>query len=79
MLTVAQLPPDWQRLSQPQPTAALGQAWLAAGRSLALRVPSVLVPQEYNLLLNPVHPEFREVSLVGEPEPFQFDERLRKG
>lgn len=78
-LTVAQLPPDWQRLSQPQPTATLGSEWLQAGRSLALRVPSVLMPQEHNLLLNPVHPDFGQVRLVGEPEPFQFDERLRKG
>jgi RES domain-containing protein len=43
-----------------------------------LRVPSVLVPQEHNLLLNPAHPEFAQVRLAAEPEPFFFDERLRK-
>ena len=74
----ANLPTDWQRLTQPLPTAVLGHAWLQAGRTLALRVPSVLVPQEHNLLLNPAHPEFAQVRLAAEPEPFFFDERLRK-
>ena len=72
------LPADWQRLTQPLPTAALGHAWLQAGRTLALRVPSVLVPPEHNMLLNPAHPEFAQVQLAAEPEPFFFDERLRK-
>ena len=77
-LTAADLPADWQRLTQPLPTAALGHQWLQAGRTLALRVPSVIVPQEHNLLLNPTHPEFAQVRLASEPELFSFDERLRK-
>lgn len=77
-MTLADLPADWQRLTQPLPTALLGHAWLQAGRTLALRVPSVLVPQEHNLLLNPAHPEFAQVRLAAEPELFRFDERLRK-
>lgn len=79
LLLPADLPADWQRLSAPQPTAAIGQRWLESGRSLVLRVPSVLLPQEHNLLLNPAHPEFSQVKLAAEPEPFHFDERLRKG
>lgn len=77
-IALTELPTDWQRLTQPLPTAVLGHAWLQASRSLALRVPSVLVPQEHNLLLNPAHPEFAQVRLAAEPEPFFFDERLRK-
>jgi RES domain-containing protein len=77
-VALSDLPPDWQRLSQPLPTVALGHAWLQASHTLALRVPSVLVPQEHNLLLNPAHPEFAQVRLAAEPEPFFFDERLRK-
>ena len=77
-LLPADLLADWQRLTQPQPTALLGHAWLQAGSTLALRVPSVIVPQEHNLLLNPAHPEFGQVRLAAEPELFTFDERLRK-
>ncbi len=76
-LTVADLPPDWRRNGQPQPTALLGDAWLAAGATLALRVPSVVVPEEHNLLLNPAHPEFAQVRVL-DAQPFHFDERLLK-
>jgi RES domain-containing protein len=38
-------------------------------------VPSVIVPQERNVLLNPAHPDFRRIRL-GAPEPFSFDPRM---
>lgn len=76
-LPLADLPDNWRQQGQAYPTALLGHAWLQAGRTLALRVPSVIVPQEHNLLLNPAHPEFAQVRLASEPEPFHFDERLR--
>lgn len=69
-LLVADMPPDWRRTRSLQPTASLGHAWLEAGTTLALRVPSVVVPQEHNLLLNPAHPEFTQVKLAAEPELF---------
>jgi len=77
-LTVADMPPDWRRTGLLQPTALLGHAWLKSGTTLVLRVPSVVVPQEHNLLLNPAHPEFTQVKLAAEPELFFFDERLKK-
>jgi len=77
VLAPEDLPADWQRLSMPQPTATIGHAWLQSGRSLALQVPSVVMPQERNLLLNPAHPEFLRVRLL-DAQPFHFDERLRK-
>ena len=77
-LVAADLPADWRRTGLPQPTALLGHAWLEGGSTLALRVPSVIVPQEHNLLLNPAHPEFAQVRLAAEPELFFFDERLKK-
>ena len=52
-----------------------GRAWLDDGSALALVVPSVIVPQETNYVLNVQHPQFAQVQL-GEPEPFSFDERL---
>jgi RES domain-containing protein len=53
----------------------VGDAWLAARTHAALSVPSVLVPQERNLLLDPAHPRFSEVR-IGAPQPFRFDDRL---
>ncbi|MDB6167136.1 MAG: hypothetical protein JWQ83_2276, partial [Lacunisphaera sp.] len=40
-----------------------------------LRVPSVVVPGEFNYLLNPAHPKFAKIK-VGKPETFSFDPRL---
>ncbi|HEX8349994.1 MAG TPA: RES family NAD+ phosphorylase [Hymenobacter sp.] len=76
---VAALPADWQAYPHAAVTITWGSRWVEEQRTLVLRVPSVLVPQEFNLLLNPAHPDFRKVRRVGEPEPFQLDERLRKG
>jgi RES domain-containing protein len=42
---------------------------------VALRVPSVIVPGEFNYLLNPAHPQFASVK-IGKSEPFLFDPRL---
>lgn len=52
-----------------------GGRWLRDGRQLAVRVPSVVIAQEYNILLNPAHPLYG--SMVWSlPQPFYFDPRL---
>ena len=56
-------------------TRAIGGRWIEELRSVALRVPSVLVPVEHNLLINPAHPDFQEL-LPEPPLPFSFDARL---
>jgi RES domain-containing protein len=52
-----------------------GGDWLRGGEQLGLVLPSVVVPQARNLLLNPLHPAMAKVALVHQ-EPFQLDERL---
>jgi RES domain-containing protein len=52
-----------------------GSRWFSATRSACLRVPSVVIPEEHNLLLNPAHPEFSRIK-PGIPAPFGFDSRL---
>jgi len=39
-----------------------GSAWIAAGRSAVLRTPSVIVPEEENILINPAHPDSARIS-----------------
>lgn len=70
-----ELPADWRAWPHPASTQALGARWLDEQRSVALEVPSAVVPRERNVLLNPLHPCFREVA-AGEPEPFPLDPRL---
>lgn len=54
---------------------AAGDAFLRAGAALALRVRSIVVPQEWNLLLNPAHPAMAQVALAA-TDPFALDPRL---
>jgi RES domain-containing protein len=74
-LDVSTLPPDWR---SPEPRAAtqdIGSDWQSIARSAALLVPSVLIPQEHCVLLNPEHPDATRV-MVGYPQVFDFDNRL---
>ena len=57
-------------------TQAIGMRWLASNSSLGLWVPSFVEPAENNLLLNPAHPDYADVKLVMEKNPFIFDPRL---
>jgi RES domain-containing protein len=56
-------------------TIAVGDAWFDERRSAALRVPSILIPNAWNILLNPHHPNALQAHVVG-LEPFDFDPRL---
>jgi RES domain-containing protein len=70
------LPKDWQADPPPPSTAAIGDEWAESQTSLALAVPSIVIPQQLNLLLNPAHPEYRAVAERSTSLPFAFDHRL---
>lgn len=69
------LPPDWRENPPRKSTMEIGDDWLQAGSQLALRVPSTIIPEETNLLINPLHPDFSKISL-SPPSIFHFDQRL---
>lgn len=72
-----QLPTDW-RQSPPMPAAKnIGTDWAKQVKSAILRIPSVLVPAQYNFLLNPNHHDFRKIRIVTS-KPFDFDPRMWK-
>lgn len=77
-LAPRELPKGWDMNPPGEATRSLGTAWCQGHSSVALRVPSVLVPGEFNVLLNPRHPEFRRVRL-GAAEPVRIDRRLIRG
>ncbi|HEY1434359.1 MAG TPA: RES domain-containing protein [Thermoanaerobaculia bacterium] len=66
---------DWRRHPAPESLSRLGAEWLERRETVALSVPSAVVPRERNVLLNPAHPDFRHVR-VGAPDAFSFDPRL---
>ena len=71
-------PANWRDNPAPPEVIALGQEWLAAGSSTVLDVPSAVVAEERNFLLNPRHSHFAQVTLL-KPRRFAFDPRLSGG
>ena len=72
---IADVPADWRTPVAPVSCQRIGDEWVAGGRSVGLLVPSVLIPDETNLLLNPRHAEMASVEVVR-VERFVFDVRL---
>jgi len=78
LLDPARLPATWRDYPAPDETAAIGTAWARRGERLGLLVPSVVLPDEKNVLLNPGHSRFQELKITA-GEPFSFDPRVWKG
>jgi RES domain-containing protein len=69
----------WRDHATPPPEGQeVGDRWVRRGETLGLVVPSVIIPSEENLLLNPVHPHMADVRVVSVTR-FQFDPRLLLG
>ena len=75
-LTAADLPEDWRRLNNTL-LRDRGMRWLQGARTAVIIVPSAVIPQENNCLLNPLHPDFARIRL-HKPEPFALDPRMWK-
>lgn len=69
-------PTDWRVDPAPSSTAVIGDSWLASQSSLALAIPSVVVPRETNYLLNPWHPDFVDRVAGAREVDFIPDRRL---
>jgi RES domain-containing protein len=69
------LPDDWRDYPAPAGLTSIGRRWLDAGATPVLSVPSALIPEERNYVMNPGHADFRR-CVVGLPAAFSFDPRL---
>ena len=77
---IAQLDPaalqkGWDAPEEGKASTDVGDAWFDAQVSVGLRVPSAVLRGQFNVLLNPLHPDWEQVAL-GELEAFLFDARL---
>jgi RES domain-containing protein len=68
---------DWKSFANIPFTQELGDKWVKDASSAILRVPSVIVPEEHNYILNPAHEDFKKIKYIGN-EPFQFDSRIKE-
>lgn len=69
------LPPQWNKYPEQNILKQLGNNFLKEGKYLFLKVPSALVKEEFNYLLNPMHAKSSQVKIVSK-KVFSFDERL---
>ncbi len=74
-LSLIELPRDWKSIPHAHSTQLIGDNFVTQGIYAVLKVPSVVVQDEFNFLLNPLHPAAREIVIRG-IEPFNFDGRL---
>lgn len=69
------LPKDWNQLPYSAGSRLIGDHWVRQGSSLAMLVPSVVLPAERNILINPGHALFGQIR-ISDPETHCFDRRL---
>ena len=78
-LTPDQLPAQWAARPPDRSTILIGMEWLRQRETVALRVPSVMLPygKAWNIVLNPDHPDFVGVQLI-EVIALPLDSRLKQ-
>jgi RES domain-containing protein len=70
------LPSAWDAALPSLSTKEIGTKWVGEGATAVLSVPSAVIPNERNYLLNPKHPDFALIKF-RDPQPFVFDPRLK--
>jgi RES domain-containing protein len=70
------LPEDWKEYPAPASLRKIGDRFIAEARAAIMLIPSVLVPQENNVMLNPLHPDTARMVRQRRLVPFVYDRRL---
>lgn len=71
------LPADWAELPSPASAQEFGRHWLEAGEQLVMLLPSAIIPESTNALINPRHPAYQDIKLEIVRD-FTFDARMFK-
>lgn len=74
--TEKSVPVGWDALPAGKVSLDLGDAWVRGGASCILQVPSAIVPEESNLLINPAHPTITRIRAV-KVRKWQYDSRIK--
>ena len=72
---IKKLPANWRVTPPPAETMEIGDRWVQERRSAVLALPSAICPDDTNFLLNPEHPDFKQIR-IHSPINFDFDPRL---
>lgn len=74
-IQVKDLPAHWRTITLSPFLQEIGNQWINENKYLIMKVPSVVIPEEHNYLINPAHKAFDNLKSV-KPKPFRFDKRL---
>lgn len=75
-ISLNELPKDWKEFDQMPFTQSLGEQWIKANRTAVMEVPSSIIEEEVNYLINPNHVDFKLIELI-KTDPFVFDQRIK--
>jgi RES domain-containing protein len=76
-LGIGELPANWRTYPAPERLAAIGTTWVSSLESAVLIVPSCVIPEEKNWLVNPRHPDARRIR-IEKKTTFRLDPRVRR-
>jgi len=76
-IKIVDLPDNWTADPIPYSVKELGNRWIQNQESVILKVPSAIIPVEFNYLINPSHPDYKKI-VIHSPQKFAFDPRLLK-
>ena len=74
---IGSLPRDWRHYPGAEALKDIGTAWAEKASTAILAVPSAVIPEERNYLLNPAHRHFKRIR-IRKPVVFRFDPRMWK-
>ena len=77
IVEASSLETNWQDYPSPKSIRDIGDTWQRDNKTLLLRVPSAVIKNEWNILVNPDHRQFHTVKIAS-IEPYSFDTRLLK-
>ena len=69
------LPEKWFTTEKVSVCRGLGSSWYVSSVSSVLKVPSALIPKEYNYVIHTLHPDYKQIKLL-DIEEFYFDPRM---
>ena len=73
---VPDLPGDWNHAPAPVSAKKFGSTLLNSHKHLIIRFPSVILPGEFNFIIDPLHPDFHKIEITG-TEDFVYDIRIK--
>ncbi|PWT96808.1 MAG: hypothetical protein C5B52_14885 [Bacteroidetes bacterium] len=76
-IPINKLPPGWSSHPSPPQSREFGTKLLTRAETLCIKIPSAIIPEEYNYLINPLHKDFGKVK-VKSVEDFVFDHRVKE-